>query len=690
VGIALLDAHTFHIITANRCFRDLFANTVMEGKQIHTANDRQDLVDFFSAPSFPLALELFQSVKETGQTYQGQEFPVLHPERGMTYWNGSITPLFSQQGSVDRLLSTASDVTEQARTRLLAAKQQDELPKSDAELLRLAAVEAVSTSVGRELRSEGIARVAIEALVASLDPLCAYIHLAQPSTQELRLAHLYIDERVQGARSLREIAPDLQRVTYNSSHWIARARHRKEPILLPRLPQLSSSQNEHPSQTFAQSGYICLPLWFQDHFEGTLVVLFRETRYPDRLLVRTLEDCGASISASLAHSRLLDEVERERARLRAVLDHLPEGVLLVEADKRSISYANEAAVRILGEPGERLHGLPIEHISALSQNHFSLTQKGNEEHQAHIPLWRALAGETTLGREVQFTRPDGRAITLLVATAPVWNHAQMITGAVSIFQDISVRKSIEQQKNDFLSIASHELRTPITAIQGFAEILQMFAEQHYDPEESRTLQIIENILEQSSRLTSLINEMLDISRVEHGQLIMHPAPHDLLATLKHAVASMAVTERNRSILMTIQGLEADAVLPVVFDEERILQVLSNFITNAMKYSPLHSPIEVGLQYEQARPDRVRLWVRDRGIGIPPSDLPHIFERFHRAENFDRSISGLGIGLYLAREIILRHGGSIWAESQEGKGSTFSVELPLPSSEEATPRHTGKT
>lgn len=679
LGIAQLDADDFHILTANRAFRE----TAGPFTRVGESADGGDPLNLAPAATFPFSPELLRSVAQTGQAYQGQAFPALHPERGTTYWNGSITPVGETPGELDRLLVTLSDVTAQTIALLQAQNAVRESLRPDDETRRLAAVEAIARRVSRELVSEDIARVASETLVEILDPSCVYLHLAQPVAQELRLVHIYINQHDPAATGLQQISGELSHVAYDSSHWIARARHQREPILLRDLREIPRAVGERSAQILS-GGYIYIPLWFKDHLEGTLVVLFRETLGLDSLLVRILRDCCTCISAALAHSRLLTEVERERERLRAVLDHSPEGIFLVEAHDMRISYANEAAAHIINIPKEYLIGTDLARTYAAQQRHFSLTNEGRELSNESIPLLRALKdGATTVGEEMQFTRPDGKIITLLVAAGPIWSEADVISGAVTIFQDITVRKSIEQQKNEFLSIASHELRTPTTAIQGFAEILQMFAQQP-KPDNPQIQQILVSILEQSTRLTRLINEMLDISYIEQHQLAMHIAPHNLAITLKRARENMAVIDRQHPLTIAIEGLTPDEELYAEIDEERILQVLSNFISNAMKYSPPGSEIELGLRYNPQQSERARLWVRDSGIGIPAGDLPHIFERFHRAENFDRSISGLGIGLYLAHEIITRHAGLIWAESQEGVGSTFFVELPLHQSVSSLP------
>jgi signal transduction histidine kinase len=294
---------------------------------------------------------------------------------------------------------------------------------------------------------------------------------------------------------------------------------------------------------------------------------------------------------------------------------------------------------------------------------------------------RALIGETITSQDTIITRPDGSRTFILSSAAPLRTENGVISGAVIVFQDVTAKKSIEQQKNEFLSIASHELRTPITAIQGFAEILQfqMTGKTDLDPQSTRALSVIS---EQSERLSQLIEEMLDISRIENVQLLLTRAPHDLISILQHVVEIQDSTSKNHHIQMILEGLTDHDTLMGNIDENRIVQVLSNLINNAIKYSPSGGTIEVGLRYantESNMSDEANeclIWVKDAGIGISAADLPHIFKRFHRSSAIDSSISGLGIGLYLVKELVTRHSGHVWAESTEGIGSTFYVKLPL--------------
>ena len=365
-------------------------------------------------------------------------------------------------------------------------------------------------------------------------------------------------------------------------------------------------------------------------------------------------------------------IEDERIHLHAILDQLPEGVLITEVATGSISYANVAAATILGIPLTRLVGTPL-------HQHTQSQHKETSFNDQHLQPWqfaviRALYREVVTSQETLVTRPDGSTIVVLTSSAPLWMEDGVMTEAVVVFQDITAHKSLEQQKSEFLWMANHELRTPITVIQGFAEILQLKAEEYHLDE--FTLYALTQINEHSQLLTLLVEEMLDLSRIEQARFVLNLASHDLMRILTRVIEGQSVTTNKHSIQLIVQGLQATDTLIGSFDEARIGQVLNNLISNAIKYSPSGGEIEVGLRFVAERPHEVLIWVKDSGIGIAANEIPSIFKRFYRANNLDRSLSGLGIGLYLVREVVMHHGGHVWVESVEGSGSTFYVLLPL--------------
>jgi PAS domain S-box-containing protein len=234
------------------------------------------------------------------------------------------------------------------------------------------------------------------------------------------------------------------------------------------------------------------------------------------------------------------------------------------------------------------------------------------------------------------------------------------------------RKKAEEAlalRDQFLSLASHELKTPLTSLLGHIELLQrrVSKENSLNPRDQRTLQII---ADQTQRLHKMIISLLDISRIERGQLMIEPAAIDICALVRRVVDEVQATLVDRRIVM----LCMDQPLMIHGDDLRLEQALQNLLQNALKYSPEHTAIGVVVRQDQVR---VYIDVHDRGIGIPQAALSHIFDRFYRAGNVDMSaVSGLGIGLYVVKQIVELHGGEVIVESTEGAGSTFTIALPL--------------
>lgn len=672
VGVALFDAPAFHLLACN----PLFETFLDPGWQ----NDRaigHPLSDFIpgwvSEAQAASAVRVFRKVVETGTAYRVDWYMAPSRGSGTAYWNWYLEPVADQDGQISYLLLTVNDVTAQVLARQPAEQAHASLTQAhraiEEEHKRLAVIETVARSVRDSMDIQAIGKAAIDTLAQDFNTWNVSIHVDDPMQQALRLLHAHLLTEDAQALAI------LQLVPYNSSLLLAQARQHRDPLIIEDLQTGVTSgivASDHPLLAPDTRAYICVPLWFHDHFEGTLAASFNVTIQPDGPEVKTFVGCSTHIAAALAHARLHAAIENQRTRLRAVLDQLPEGVIIVESTHGRISYANAAAADIFGVPLAHLVDVPF---NEYAQMHALTYIYGKQILPWNFTVIRALCGEKVTGQETVVARPDGNQVITLSSSAPLCTESGIITGAVLVFRDITEQKSLEQQKNEFISLASHELRTPITAIQGFAEILHMKAAQDTSLD-TLTLRAITIIAEQSQQLTRLINEMLDLSRIENARLLLNPAQHDLLKTLRRVIENQAIALRNHSIRLVLKGLEATDTLPGYFDEDRIIQVMSNLINNAIKYSPAGGEIEVGLRHRPEEPAKALIWVKDHGIGIPASEIPHIFKRFHRAANLDHSISGLGIGLYLVHELVTRHDGRVWVESTEGAGSTFYILLPL--------------
>ena len=233
-------------------------------------------------------------------------------------------------------------------------------------------------------------------------------------------------------------------------------------------------------------------------------------------------------------------------------------------------------------------------------------------------------------------------------------------------EDITERKQLEQQKDEFISIASHELKTPITSIKAYAQILgQRFRKN----DDLKSAGLVEKMDLQLDKLTSLIGDLLDVTKIEAGRIQFHESYFDFNELVDATVEELQRTTEKHRILKELQPL-----VTVYGDHDRLGQVITNFITNAIKYSPQADKITVKTSVDK---DTVTLAVQDFGLGLSKDDQAKVFERFYRVSGSDQNTyPGLGLGLYISSEIIKRHNGRIWVDGKKIKGSTFYFSLPV--------------
>ncbi|MBB6235519.1 PAS domain S-box-containing protein [Pedobacter sp. AK013] len=236
----------------------------------------------------------------------------------------------------------------------------------------------------------------------------------------------------------------------------------------------------------------------------------------------------------------------------------------------------------------------------------------------------------------------------------------------AVLMDVTDQKRDEQRKNDFIAMVSHELKTPLTSMKGYIQVMQLKAKSNQNGFADKALQRAER---QVNKMTSMINGFLNLSRLESGKMLMDFQPAEMSVLLEEVVEEYIATVNSHNIKFTFQP-----GLFVSVDKDKVGHVINNLISNAMKYSPVDSEITVEC-YPEGKTAVFR--ITDHGMGIDENDIPKLFERFYRVEsNRMTTVAGFGIGLYLSAEIIQRHGGKIWAESEIGKGSVFYFSLPL--------------
>lgn len=288
------------------------------------------------------------------------------------------------------------------------------------------------------------------------------------------------------------------------------------------------------------------------------------------------------------------------------------------------------------------------------------------QHEEPVILERMKGGERIERLETRRRTSDGRIIDVSLTISPIRDNAGVITGVSKIARDISEQKRDEQRKNDFIGMASHELKTPLTSLSAIIQVAQLKLKDSADP---FLPQAMTKAVMQIRKMTGMINGFLNISRLESGKLQIDPQPFELNALIGEQIEEAQLTVASHQLIFE----QGDALM-VNADRDKIGSVISNLISNAVKYSPKGKNIFINATVSGSK---VQFSVKDEGMGIKPQDMKQLFDRYFRVNSeHTRTISGFGIGLYLSAEIIQRHEGRIWADSEKGVGSTFYFTLPM--------------
>ena len=341
------------------------------------------------------------------------------------------------------------------------------------------------------------------------------------------------------------------------------------------------------------------------------------------------------------------EAEAERERLAAIVESAEDAIIGRDLNGIITSW-NHGAQRLFGYTAAEVIGQSV-----------AILAPGELAGEIPMFLERIRRGERIEGHETVRTTRDGRRLHVSVTISPVHDNQGHIAGASVIARDISARKRLEELRRDYLAMVTHDLRTPLTSVRGFAQLLQRRGVYHQGT--------VEAVLAETDRMRRLIDDLADLVRLEAGKLELRCAPVDLADLARREVTSIqAQTERH-----AIRVVAPDEPVRGEWDAGRIGQVLQNLLTNAVKYSPAGGTVTVTAATSGME---AHLAVHDEGPGIAEEHLPLLFERFYRSGT--TGAGGLGLGLYIARMLVEAHGGRITAASTPGRGSTFTVTLPM--------------
>jgi two-component system, OmpR family, phosphate regulon sensor histidine kinase PhoR len=411
-------------------------------------------------------------------------------------------------------------------------------------------------------------------------------------------------------------------------------------------------------------GMLGAPMRIGAECTGVVHVDFLETREftPDE--EHLLEVVAERVALAIRQAMLLEEAQEERNRLRVLIDTAPTGIIFCSAPDGALVLFNKASEVILGRS-------LAPRVGTASRPVFSgaLRPDGKPFHRGELPVSRSLRGETCSGVEMLLRQPSGRKVFVLANCAPIRDAKGQVVGAVVAFQDITPIREQEQLRDEFVSAAAHELKTPVTTIKGYAQLMHQWAPEGHEPREGKAVEVISA---QADRINRRVQEMLEVIRYRKGPFDLHRARFDLAELATEVVQRIQSTTQIHQLVLLREG-----PVPVEGDLEHVEEVIVGLLDNAMKYSPKGGEIEVRVW---AHDMDALLSVKDHGVGIPKERQSHIFEPFY--EPVPAGAPGyhsvVALSLYLGKLVIDRNRGSIWFESEEGKGSTFYFRLPLAS------------
>ena len=359
-----------------------------------------------------------------------------------------------------------------------------------------------------------------------------------------------------------------------------------------------------------------------------------------------------------------EEIGQEKNRLETILRSIGEGVYVVDADNKIVLFNRQAESLLVYKEADVLGVLAGEVFKVYNEKGELQAINGQSPVDE---IWRS--GKADMVRNMELARKDGTRFPVIMSIAPILRRGD-VAGGIVAFRDVTLEREIDTMKSEFVSVASHQLRTPLSAIKWFLEMLIAGDAEAVNENQK---EFLDRAYESNERMIKLVNDLLNVSRMESGKIKFEPKPTQLGDIFQSVITELTPLTRARNI--TIQSAFADAKLPEVFvDPDKIRQVIMNLVSNAIKYTSGRGKIE--LFYER-HPNELVFNIKDNGIGIPKDQQHKVFNKFFRADNVMKvQTEGSGLGLYIGRTLVEASGGRMWFTSQENKGTTFSFALPI--------------
>ncbi len=437
----------------------------------------------------------------------------------------------------------------------------------------------------------------------------------------------------------------------DSLEW--HAMEKKRPVVFPGFPPACPRIS---LLTMSESA-VSAPIHTGEKTLGVFSLYFNSPREFREEDIHFLEITSSILAVAIERSEFYEKMLAEKSLAGIVFESISDGLYTVDTDG-VITSVNRAAEMILGIPQADLSGRKCSEVIMHKETGGDRSLCGTG-----CPLSGALSGVTS-SREVDYIDPSGKRLSLSVSCAPLINADGVLIGAVEVFRDITKEKEIDRMKTEFVTTVSHEFRTPLSAIIGMTE---MFIEKEVDGDRAR--EYIETILNEGKRLSGMVSDLLDMSRIESGEAVFREGKVDFSEILDDIKKTFSDIIEKKDI--QLETRLAEEAMDFRGDHEKLKQLLLNLVGNSVNYSDRNCMIVVDIRTEG---QTLKMEVADTGWGIPGEDIPLLTRKFFRGKHGLKT-KGTGLGLSLCKDIAALHGGALSVKSRLGRGTVVSVDLP---------------
>lgn len=590
-------------------------------------------------------LDLIETSSEERQRFD-TEFRIVLPN-GQTKWiRGKGKFFYDKDNEVTKLIGVNYDVTKR--------KKEEDFLKFKADASRLLMSTADSKKVFQQVCKLAIQHVADWCSIDILDSETGIFRQEAVCHKD--------PKKTQWAIALRKKEP----VTLKNNEGLAQVIETMQPLFVPQidtsLPQFKKL-NKKKKKALSElnlSSAIIVPLVIQGKAIGAITFVLAETQdyYTDDDL-ELMQQLAMRASLYLENTKLYETLKSEQERFTKLLENVPSMVFESRGHITNPGYITT----FINAYAEELLGYPLK--KWLTTPKFGIKLIHPEDKERVLAEARKVFDTGAKGLvRFRWRRKDRSYIWVEARYALITDNQGRALGLRGVINDISERMKLEQRKDNFIATASHELKTPLTSLKVFTQVIKSNPE---IKKVAKLSQYLDRMDREVDRLTELVFDLLDLSKIQRGQLSIDKKDISIVELVQDMVQSLQPTLKHTLRLVS----DDDAIVSA--DAHRLRQVFSNLISNAAKYSPQKKEIRISIQKDG---QYVTVGVQDFGIGIAPQYKDHIFQRFFRVfDEADKTFPGLGMGLFISKTIVERHGGQIWVESQIQKGSTFFVRLP---------------